>query len=214
MNSRLEKTALKILPPILRALRKNKIFITCTPKSASTYLMRLLADIINARATTFISAYDRTEQDISLFKVIETSIISTVTHQHMKCSDYNLKILSRFKIKPLILTRNIYDSIISMKNHIHKEPTVTWWPMAYIDESFYIKSAEKQIDFIIDFFVPWYINFYVSWHKECEKENFLWITYKELMEQKAETINKILQYYKLNITVTDEVIQKRKTRCR
>lgn len=211
MNSRLEKIVVKIVSPLSKVLRRRKIFITCTPKSASTFLMRIIGDIIGARVTTFLSAYDRTEQDVNLLKVVEYTAFSSVTHQHMKCTDYNINILYKFNIKPIILTRNIYDSIISMKNHIHREPDVSWWPMAYIDKSFYLKSEDEQLDLIIDLFVPWYINFYVSWYNACKSTDYLWITYKELIEDKVNVINKVLNYYGINKSVTeDEVLRSEK----
>lgn len=208
MNSKLQKLNIKLLAPTLSRLGRKKAFIACTPKSASTYLMRMLSEILQARITTFISAYDRTEQDINLSKVIESSFFSTVTHQHMKCSDYNLSVLKKFRIKPVILTRNIYDSIISMKNHMHNEPDNTWWPMAYIDETFYDKSDSEQLDFIIEFFVPWYINFYVSWYKASKTDSLLWITYDNLISNKVDTVNKVLKYYNFNRTLSEEGLLK------
>ncbi|WP_273447211.1 hypothetical protein [Neolewinella agarilytica] len=196
MNSYIDKVSSLVVGGVSKAIPVSHIFITCTPKSASTYLMRLLGGIVNAKVAVFIDAFDHTEQDMSINKIIENMFSSTVTHQHMRYSNYNAKVLDRFGIKPIILTRNIYDSVVSMRDHILREPKVVWWPMAAIDvELFRAMSDERQIDFVIDHIVPWYVNFYVSWDKVYQEREILWITYKELMEDKVNTLNNILAYY-------------------
>lgn len=213
MNSYIDKVSSLVIGGISSTLPTTHFFITCTPKSASTYLMRLLGGIVKAKVAVFIDAFDHTEQDMSINKIIENMFSSTVTHQHMRHSKYNAKVLDRFGIKPVILTRNIFDSVVSMRDHILREPNVVWWPMAAIDaDSFKEMDSEMQIDFVIDHIVPWYINFYVTWDTVYQESGVLWITYKELMSNKVSTVNKILKYYnsKKNVSVDElEVIESR-----
>lgn len=188
--------------------KKHHIFITCTPKSGSTYLLRILEQILGYEVRIFIAAYDRTEQDIFEPKIINNLKINTVTHQHTRCTDNNIRLLKKYDIKPVILTRNLFDSVISMRNHMIQEPENSWWPMGYIDANFYELTIEKQYDFIIDLLLPWYINFYVSWEHYAEKEGLLWITYEELFSEKLETLQRILNYYGISKRITHKNLEK------
>lgn len=188
--------------------RKHHIFITCTPKSGSTYLLRLLEDLLGYEVQIFIAAFDRTEQDIFEPRILNNLKINTVTHQHTRCTDNNTRLLKKHQIKPVILTRNIFDSVISMRNHMLQEPENSWWPMGYIDHNFYELSIEKQYDFVIDLIIPWYINFYVSWERFEDQESLLWITYDELFSDKVGTVQKILKYYGISKKIKLELIEK------
>lgn len=185
---------------------KKHILITCTPKSGSTYLLRLLESLLSYEVKIFIAAFDRTEQDIFEPKIIENLKKNTVTHQHTRCTDNNIRLLNKHDIKPVILTRNIFDSVISMRNHMILEPENSWWPMGYVDHNFYKLPIEKQYDFVIDLIIPWYINFYVSWQRYKDKDALLWITYDELFANKIETLKKVLIYYGINKNFTLEDI--------
>jgi hypothetical protein len=189
--------------------RKNRkhIFITCSPKSGSTYLLQLLSKILDYEIEIFIPAFDRTEQNVFEAAIIKNRKRNTVTHQHTKCTKHNLKILDKYSIKPIVLTRDIYQSVISMRNHMLNEPENSWWSMAYVDENFYSLSPMKQLDFVIDLIVPWYINFYVSWFEHSQTNNILWITYSSLLKDKINTIKKILEYYDIEAFVDDEVLK-------
>jgi|TARA_R100000479_G_scaffold33554_3_gene14212 hypothetical protein len=187
---------------------KKHIFISCSPKSGSTYLLQLLATLLNYDIRIFIAAFDRTEQEVNEVAICDAKKINTVTHQHTRCTANNIRVLKKHKIKPLILTRNIYDSVISMRNHMHAEPQNSWWPMGYVDEDFYKLTPKQQCDFVIDLILPWYFNFYVSWfkHEKNTNKNLLWLTYEELMQDKLVTVNKILDYYNINITIKEQIL--------
>lgn len=187
---------------------KKHIFITCTPKSGSTYLLQFIASMLSYDIRIFIAAFDRTGQDVFEQKVIDSRKLNTVTHQHTRCSDHNTRILERNGIKPLLLTRNIYDSVISMRNHMYNEPQNSWWPMGYIDHNFYELNISEQYDFIIDHMIPWYINFYVSWKRYKKYDETLWLTYEEMMSNKLDCLQKIMDYYEVKYQVTEKIILK------
>ena len=191
--------------------KKHHIFISCTPKSGSTYLLRILEQLLGYEVRIFIAAFDRTEQDIFEPKIMNNLTINTVTHQHTRCTDNNIRLLKKHDIKPVILTRNIFDSVISMRNHMLQEPENSWWPMGYIDHNFYELPITKQYDFVIDLILPWYLNFYVSWERYESKEQVLWITYEELFADKTGTLKRILDYYGISKKITEKGLDKAET---
>ncbi len=191
---------------MLRKERKH-IFITCSPKSGSSYLLRLLASVLGYEIKIFIAAFDRTGQDVHEPAILEVKNKNTVTHQHTRFTNHNMRILNEYAIKPVVLTRDIFASVISMRNHMINEPDQSWWPMAYIDQNFYELSTEEQYDFVIDLIVPWYINFYVSWFRHPKREKLLWIDYDELMKDKVGTLRKIFEYYGIEQYIDDAILR-------
>ena len=188
--------------------KANHIFITCTPKSGSTYLLQLLASLLEYDIKIFIAAFDRTEQDVFEDAIEKVKKLNTVTHQHTRCTNNTIRILNKYDIKPVILTRSLYDSVISMRNHMIQEPENSWWSMGYINDDFYNMDTSSQYDFVIDLILPWYINYYVSWYTytTIQNENILWITYEDLMKDKLGTLKKIYQYYEIDFNVDENAL--------
>jgi hypothetical protein len=100
-----------------------------------------------------------------------------------------------FGIRPVVLVRNIFDSVMSLLDFYNKGAFQTSyfradWPM--LDE-------ETKIDLIIENVIPWYFQFVASWDL-AEKQKRLemyWLTYEELVADKPSSVLKVLQFYGL-----------------
>ena len=92
-------------------------------------------------------------------------------------------------MKTIVLTRNIFDTIISIKDHLRKSSTIA--PMAYIPTSL-LNLDESDLEFALaELLSPWFFNFYVSWSNYHSK---LHVTYEEMVENKEDFFGKILNY--------------------
>ena len=180
-----------------RILKKSHICIACFPKSGSTYLVRTLQTILDYRFIHYAHMGD-TEHDILEHALVDNLHTNTVTHLHMTASRSNLHYLHYYNIKTIVQIRNIYDCVISLRDHIVNESVV--WPMAVVDDSFKEWEEKKQYDFIINNFIPWYIKFYVTWYKasKMDKLPVYWLQYEQLMNNKTEVIQDILTYFKVS----------------
>ncbi len=125
----------------------------------------------------------------------------------MRATNFNLTQLGKYGIKPIVLTRNIFDCIVSMRDHILKERKNNWWPMAYINNDFFTLSEAQQVDFVISFFVPWYLQFYVSWEEENKKSELLWIDYEDATKDLNNTLEKISAYLDIKIPRDNNTVQ-------
>ena len=176
----------------------NHLFISSFPKSGGTFLFHLFEYLTGYKGIIFIKAFDRTEQDIDENKLTQNKRINTVTYQHMRASNKNLELLNAYELKPVVLTRNIFEVIASLWRHLENEPHNNWWPMAYVDEDYFTLDREKQIYFLIDAFLPWLTHFYLSWQHVAKKQNILWLDYNDLSKAKLPLILKtIAKYYSL-----------------
>ncbi len=179
----------------------HSIFIAAMPKSASTYLVRLIEE-----ATGFIPhsyTYNpHQEQDLYLPRLTDGYGMNTVSHQHTRPSPKNLDLMEKFNIKPVILTRNLPDVIISHKYLLLKDSLNQ--PSVHAPEEFKSWHEDKQLDFIVDFAGSWCTQFVGQWHEHAK--DALWLTYEDVTASPEKALAQVLDYY--HISYKDEDIQK------
>ena len=117
-----------------------------------------------------------------------------VSQMHMKGTYHNALLMNRFKIRQIILVRNIYDIVASLFDDLRKKEEISGYHIGKIGYSFlWLDSATKNmndedlIDMIIDLAIPWYVNFYVSWYRLTEQNivNPIWVNYEDMMNDKT-----------------------------
>ena len=171
------------------------IFIACVPKSASTFLKNVLAELTGYRDVFAVFAAGQNEHDLYLPSLVETADTNTVTQQHCRASEANIQLMQGFGIRPIVLVRNIFDSIISQLDFYRQGAFFN----SYFRADFMGMDQETQIDLLIDNLTPWYLQFVASWHL-AEKERrleIMWLTYEELTANKPQSIETVLAFYGL-----------------
>jgi len=160
---------------------RTRLLIACMPKSGSTYSSRLLESLTGFRSYSLAFAYGRNEQEISWPRLIPSLRRDALfVQQHIRASKVTLDALDIFHVTPIVQIRNIFDVIMSLRDHLACGEFEG--PMAYVDARFLRQSQDKQLDFIIDLMIPWYVNFFVSW-SEAESTmgaRLFWLRYEEL----------------------------------
>jgi hypothetical protein len=140
----------------------TKFLVACLPKSGSTYLSMLIGNLPDFSLTTYAPAGGRREQELSETLMRKACRLPRhVVQQHVRASDYTLELIQRFDVTPIVLVRNIYDSVVSLAEHLVNESSVG--PIAYFDQSLCQLPFQDRVNAIIDLAAPWYFNFYVSW---------------------------------------------------
>ena len=171
------------------------LFIACVPKSASTFLKNLLLNLTGYRDLFTVYAAGQTEHEIYLPTLRESAEVNTVTQQHCRASDANIHLMQAFGIRPVVLVRNIFDSVMSLLDFYNKGAFQTSfaradWPA--LDE-------ETKIDSLIENVIPWYFQFVASWDL-AEKQKRLevhWLSYEDLVADKPASVLKVLKFYGL-----------------
>jgi len=171
------------------------IFIACVPKSASTFLKNLLVGLTGYRDVFMVYAAGQNEHELYLPTVRETAHLDTVTQQHCRASDANVQMMQAFDIKPVVLVRNIFDSVMSLLDFYNKGA----FQNSYYRADFKSLDEETKIDLLIDNVIPWYFQFVASWSL-VEKQKSLdifWLSYEDLIADKPSAIKNILEFYDL-----------------
>ena len=197
----LKTTALRSLRFNLRAKRlftkrRNCLFVTCFPKSGSTFLVSVLAES-SGYIRQFLGYDHLNEQDLYLPNLIDAYNMNIVCHQHTRATSPNLELIKEFGIRPVVLVRDVFDCLVSLRDHLDRESRRT--PVFTATDDFFSKSQTEQFDELIDLALPWYVNFVVSWKSaQSEGVETLWLSYEDMMADKAEAVRQVLRFYGLD----------------
>jgi tetratricopeptide (TPR) repeat protein len=177
------------------------IFIACVPKSASTFLKDTLVALTGYGDVFMVYAAGQTEHELYLPTILKTAGIDTVTQQHCRASDANIHLMQAFRIRPIVLVRNIFDSVMSLLDFYDGGAYFN----SYFRADFKALDRETKIDLLIDNVIPWYLQFVASWDL-VEKQNrleLMWLTYEDLISDKPAAIQKVLNFYGLGVSSRD-----------
>lgn len=180
---------------IIREQLGTHIFIACVPKSASTFLKNLLVSLTGYRDIFMVYAAGQNEHELYLPTLQENAHFDTVTQQHCRASFANIQMMQAFGIKPVVLVRNIFDSVMSLLDFYDKGA----FQHSYFREDFKLLDEETKIDLLIDNIIPWYFQFIASWSL-VEKQKSLdifWLSYEDLIADKPTAIQNVLRFYGL-----------------
>jgi hypothetical protein len=171
------------------------IFIACVPKSASTFLKNLLLRVTGYRDLFVVYAAGQTEHEIYLPTLCEYADSNTVTQQHCRASDANVHLMQAFGIRPVVLVRNIFDSVISLLDFYNGGA----FKSSYYRADWHTLDEETKIDLLIENVIPWYFQFFSSWAlaENQQRLEVHWLSYEELIADKCTAVLNILGFYGL-----------------
>jgi hypothetical protein len=188
--------------------RRESVFLACMPKSGSTFLKRALLEVTGFSPAYLSYAFERNEQDLYFPALVDHWNIATVTQQHVRATGPNLKLMHWFGIRPVILVRNLFDTVVSIRDYLFAETVVSIrdylfaegfqkFPSLYVTERMADLSPERQLDLLITHALPWYFNFYVSWFDSCRTGSIdaMWLSYDDLIQDWPAGIRTVLEFY-------------------
>ena len=169
------------------------IFVTCTPKSGSTFLKNVLVAVTDFKDVFSVYAALQNEHELDLPQFVKFGKENKVTQQHARASEANIQMMQAFGVRPIVLVRNIFDSTVSLLDFYTKGFTFS----TFFDKDEFLAFDDAQkIDLLIEFAIPWYFQFVASWQR-AEKEGrleMMWLTYEEMIADKVSTVEKVLEF--------------------
>lgn len=135
--------------------------LVALPKSSSTYSTRALSRILNAEVHKDIVIQDRfTPKDLYIPGIVNMRDRVSISQVHLVASGANLRTLQAFRMPVVILLRNLFDVVVSLRDHMKSNP---YFSSILIPNAYDRLSEADKLDYIIDAAVPWMVTFYVSW---------------------------------------------------
>src|SRR5436190_9542916 len=171
------------------------LFIACVPKSASTFLKNLLANLTGYRDLFTVYAAGQSEHEIYLPTLRDSAHLDTVTQQHCRAADANVHLMQAFGIRPVVLVRNIFDCVMSLRDFYNQGAFHT----SFFRGGWVGLDEDTKLDLLIENVIPWYFQFVSSWDL-AEKQKRIeihWLSYEDLIADKPSSVLKVLEFYGL-----------------
>jgi len=195
----------QLTPEQIATFLQNKstiIAVVAAPKSGSTFLSNVLLHTLNLPYMPLCYAYSSNEHDLYFPALVAASINGCVSQLHMKGTPHNAQLMNMFGIRPIVLTRNIFDSIESLARDLRSKFALGslgeghyGYSFTWLTDDIASLDDEQLIDFIIEFAAPWYVNQYISWRSMARKRLIspVFLRYEDLMNHKEEMITKLIK---------------------
>jgi len=170
-------------------------FIACMPKSGSTFLKMTLCALTAWPEASMTYAFLQNEEELYLPFVRKAACSDTVTQQHVRATVPNLQMMQAFKIRPIVLVRNLFDVIVSYTDFFDTGAKVNTFFAGRWDGL----SRERKLDLVIDNFVPWYCAFYASWSDVIRHDllDCRLLRYEDMIADKLGTLKDLVDFYGL-----------------
>lgn len=167
----------------------HHILVTALPKSGSSWLSEIFCQLPNQTRVSLVPGFERRENELAFEKLLALHGMNYTAQHHVKFSSTTAAYLNIFSIKPVVLMRNLFDCIPSIKDWlVICDEENRRGPIACIPKEYFRWSDSEKFDFIIDMFMPWYFFFFASW-QECS--DCVWVKYEDLLEDPGAMLTRL-----------------------
>jgi hypothetical protein len=191
---------------------RTNILLCAQPKSASLYLTHVLASSLNYENHQI--GFNRMGGYLYYPRLLAAKFTrkNTISHCHEAPEPYVVELITALRLRPIVLTRNLLDTLVSRKDMLLKDQWAGNILSPDAINKFTTGSEEYQLDVVVDLFAAEYINFCTGWdlYRTDQKINPIYITYEEMIQDELNLVSFVAQ--KLNAPFdksnTANVIQK------
>lgn len=167
--------------------RRPHILIPCMLKSGSTFLAHALAAHSGLRRARLTPTWGAREQELCEIRLSYYNHFGYVSQHHLKNSEWTQELIRRYRMSTVVLTRDLFDIAVSLRDHIRRESPVMS-VAHFTEEHAQLPDAELE-EAVADLAIPWFVNFYAGWRQD---PNALFVDYDELTADPAAVLAVIL----------------------
>ncbi len=178
----------------------HHLLVACMPKSGSTFLSTVLGNLPGMQVVSLVPGFDRREQELDISLLHAMHSLNYVAQQHIRYSLPTEKMLRHFGIKPIVLVRNLFDVVMSIRDHFRNESIEG--SMAYVVPEMKDWEDPQLERFIVQMMIPWYFNFYMSW-MSCESKHL--VRYEDLVQSPESVVADICD--RMSLSASQESIE-------
>lgn len=188
------------------------ILVACAPKSASTFMQSALRKALDLNAASLtVPAADSSalganlrEQEFDELALIRSGLDGRgyVAQHHMRMNPYGAQVIKNYNIKPIVMYRNIFDTLVSADDmHMTERGKSPEYKGHYFNDSmpenYHTLERDERLIMLAHRLCSWLVNFYVSW-KTCESYGLvkpLWVSYEnDILSDKKELTARLLVF--------------------
>jgi hypothetical protein len=158
---RVEHRRFNVTAPVV-ARPSPRVIVSGAPKSGSTYTWLVLTKYFRTEELPPNALFRGTQPLLDEWALDRLRGRAYVAHMHLSPSSMNVRAIAEEAIVPVVLWRNLGDSIVSNDDHYRK-----LYEVAHDEESSKYFAMESQVRyrFLIRFRLAEYISFYLGWRK-------------------------------------------------
>ena len=178
------------------------VFVACMPRTASTFLTEALCELTGFKRVELTDAYAENEQELDVPRLLDAYSYGSVTQQHVIANARTVKLMGDFGIRPVVLVRDIFDVVVSIRDFLLTEGCAKWPTFFTTDERFRRLDEAGQYDQIVELGLPWYIDFFVSWSDVASRGavETLPLTYDATVADWPGALGRIAEFYGLDVS--------------
>ena len=175
---------------------QRPLLIACFPKSGSTFLARLLSAATGFPTRDLVVAFGHRDQDICERK-LQRLKRRAVVQQHIKGTDHNVELIRNYGLRPIVLVRNIFDTVVSLDDYLLREGLRM--PTGFVHREYPRIDFAERIEYLIRVHLPWYFNFFMSWRESSPTLDTFPLSYERLFADVRQTLIEIIEFHELRI---------------
>jgi hypothetical protein len=157
------------------------------PKAASTFLTDALVALLGIRRAHLTAAYGWHEQTLDVVGLSRFDLSAYAAQQHLRYSAFVGQCIGEYGLTPVVLTRNVFDAVASVRDHFRNESTE--FPMVPLGPQHATLGDAELEELIADLVAPWYVSFFASWQGvDC-----LRISYDEVRQLPRDVVARICE---------------------
>ena len=180
----------------------KSIWNFCTPRCASTYFTLNLESVCkDNKDFNYVKNYfyGKDHPQIidfnSVFKNIKLDKLNFFERSHISPGRNLFRVISK-NHSINIFTRNVYDTIVSMKDYIDKKDrnnNLVMWHTNNYDLTWNNLSENEKYEKIVFFYLPWHIQFLDRWASLKNDYSINFYGYDEIINNPKNIIHKSLE---------------------
>lgn len=128
------------------------------------------------------------EQELCELRLSRYNHVAYVAQHHVRHSEWTDELISRYKLVPIVLVRDLFDIVVSLRDHIRREGRVM--TVASISERHAALPDSELEEVIVDLAMPWFVNFYIGWRSV---PNVRLIRFEDMIVDPSTTMVKVLE---------------------
>jgi len=174
--------------------------IAAPPKSGSTWITNVLAKSLQLEVVRYCYAWSSNEHDIYVPALLANAQRRTISQLHMRATPHNVQLIADFNINTVIITRNVYDTVVSFARDLMKKKDANiktigldGYAFVWLNNCKEDWGVEQYIDYSIKYYLPWYINFLSSWSAYKNLISGICVRYEKLRECPEDVFGDVIQ---------------------
>src|SRR6201996_5802869 len=181
--------------------RRSVLFLAFAPEVAGTFFRQAAMERVNGALFRIPHAQggrDGTPYLPNLLACfLDKDLPEIIVHIHMQAFIANRHLLSALGIRPVIMLRNLSDTLASFLDMLETDPVARAQCLNCVVPAKFVElSVAQKLDFVLDIILPWYASYFGSWKSfvDEEPEQVCVLRYSDFCQNPAEAVRMALAH--------------------